>query len=77
MKKTYNKPEAIFDSFELTTSIASTCELLSNATQGICSVTDEVTGTTWYADGACNYIVQGNDGLCYHAPTDSSNVYSS
>lgn len=83
MKKIYTKPEIIFDSFELSQSIAAGCELLSSGTRETgCTVS--VPGDfgetlyTFFAEGSCDrYSPAELDSLCYHAPADAYNVFSS
>lgn len=77
MKKTYEKPEIMFENFTLTTNIAGDCEVKTwTPNSGNCAyeITDEfgdtsaiftsaMTGicTTTEADGEYN-------GICYHVP---------
>lgn len=81
MKK-YEKPEIHFISFELSESISAGCELITNLAQTVCEIfvnEDGWEGITVYADTkSCGYTPpNGSDKPCYHAPTDSYNVYSS
>lgn len=79
MKKVYTKPEIIFDSFELSQSIAAGCEGISQHAEGACAVWLEELGTSIFATTAiCKYAPPSpEDYVCYNAPTDSNNVYSS
>lgn len=88
MKKTYVKPAIFFEGFTLSTSIAAGCEVKTNTPavrqcgldygpftvfldtmHGVCTgfgvVEDDGSG-----DG--NY-----NGICYHVPTGSSNLFNS
>lgn len=78
LKKKYVKPTVIFESFELSKSIATGCEQISNSSQGVCPVLDPDIGKTYITDGACQMTPPGGyDSICYHAPTENSNVFSS
>ena len=39
MKKSYSKPQIMFDSFELSESIAGSCKAISNQALGVCKAT--------------------------------------
>lgn len=85
MKTGYEKPQIQFENFELSQSISAGCELISNQAQYSCSV--PVTEPGWGTvilymdeDGGCTTTPANpgaGDGLCYHAPSDNNNVYSS
>lgn len=82
MKKAYVKPQIAYESFQLSTSIASGCALLgSNAARYICPVTDPDSGFTLFADdiaSPCDTApVGGNDTVCYDVPVANWNVLSS
>lgn len=65
MKKEYKKPELLFDSFELSTSIAGTCKNLVGFAMGACHREDG--GFT--DNGSCLYEVPDNNepgNGCYH-----------
>ncbi|MEE1038797.1 MAG: hypothetical protein U0K95_06485 [Eubacterium sp.] len=79
-KKNYVKPQILITSFELAESIASGCEQISNTAEYVCSVSDEEAGLTYIAEGisGCVYTPPNpDDFVCYHAPSDSNNVFSS
>ena len=83
MKKTYEKPQIIFESFELSQSIAAGCAYQANAARGICGF-DTGVGILFTAEVlAClgeDGIIPApgdDDSICYHAPGDNSNVFSS
>lgn len=75
MKKAYQKPELIFDCFELSSSIAAGCEMISNSVENVCAVKvgDDVVYITDFS--VCTH--RNPDDLCYHVPTDALNVFSS
>lgn len=86
MKKTYVKPEIMFESFTLSTNIARDCEgePVNNATKGTCGIpgsggdflfTDGVSGCTIDWKGLTG--VDDYNGLCYHNPTDNNNLFNS
>lgn len=81
MKKLYSKPDIHFESFSLSTSIASTCEVKTyHPSNGVCGLkfgsqfifTEEIEGCT-------TKIVEGEayDGLCYHNPSENNNLFNS
>lgn len=83
MKKPYVKPEVHFESFELSTSIATGCEFKSNHTKNQCGFEVEgldgnvfITGVT-----GCKYKEPDSEnntyGICYHVPIDKSNLFTS
>ena len=79
MKKKYEKPQILITSFELSESIASGCEQISNAAEYACAVVDNEAGITYIADYTiCEFIPPNiDDTVCYHAPRDENNVFSS
>ena len=86
MKKTYMKPEIVFESFASSTNIAGDCEsIVGNATKGTCAVMG--TGNIAMFDGTVSACVfkpedMGGtkdewDGFCYHVPTEYANLFNS
>lgn len=76
MKKEYVKPEIVFESFKMSTSIAGPCVFDHNATdRSSCSV--DVGGFTLFSsEGTCEVI--GNESeVCYHVPTDDFRTFTS
>lgn len=81
MKRKYSKPEIIFENFSLNTHIAGNCaEIITNAgvdqcgyemSSGITVFISEVPGCT-HDEPDGNY-----NGLCYHVPTDDSDLFNS
>ena len=82
MKRIYNKPQIVFESFQLTESIAAACGVkTATPTQGLCGVeylpgivifTSDMTGicNTTYEDGKY-------DQLCYYIPTPEYLLFNS
>jgi hypothetical protein len=80
MKKAYQKPQILFESFQMSSNIASGCELVTNLpTQGACGYptrdgvvfVDMLTGCDiGNADGPYNTF-------CYHVPYAESNLFAS
>ena len=82
MKKIYVKPQITYESFQLSTSIAAGCALLStNALQYVCPVEDPDSGFMIFQDtaaSACDTApIGGNDSVCYDIPVANWNVLSS
>lgn len=82
MKKTYEKPEVYFESFELSTSIATGCEYRTNHAINVC--TYELSGGLGNVFVStttnCNNIKAPNgewNKICYHLPSDQSNLFTS
>lgn len=86
MKRAYEKPKIIFESFVMSTNIAGDCEepYVKNPTKGSCGVPpsfgDDVLWSVNIVNG-CNAEGGSNgttsDGLCYHNPSDSNNLFNS
>lgn len=85
MKKEYVKPQILFCDFELSQSIATGCELITNHADWVCPV--YVTGAGWEDIVIFNTSDPSSmcsadpsfvgDSVCYHVPSDSFNVYTS
>lgn len=79
MRKTYSKPEILFESFSMSTSIAAGCEFITKLqTEGSCGyeTRNGVVFTTKV--GGCEYHEPDeNDSLCYHVPTTGTNIFNS
>lgn len=85
MKKTYQKPEIMFEDFSLSTNIAGDCEgpHVHNPAKGSCGIPGS-NGTILFSSSIsdCNFdwmAFFGDDynGLCYHVPTETSNLFNS
>lgn len=79
MKAKYSKPIVKLISFELSQNISAGCEMISNAAPTVCPVEiPEWGGLTYIGETTCELDTPGeNDEICYHAPSDNSNVFSS
>lgn len=79
MKKAYVKPKMYYESFILSSSISSSCEGIANLGENQCSVTIPDIGIEIFtSEIACEYTPpSGDDTICYHAPSDWNNVFSS
>lgn len=85
MKKVYMKPQIMFESFALSTSIAGDCGIRTNTpSDGNCGyeMTDEFGDvSTLFLDsmtGVCStYQPDGYNGICYDVPTDTGNLFNS
>ncbi len=84
--KAYTKPEIMFEDFSLSTSIATGCEYIANHGDGTCGISVEIYpgySSTVFNTGmsGCTYQPPGDDdsynGICYHVPVDTNNVFSS
>lgn len=82
MKKPYSKPQILFESFSLSSSIAGDCEVKTDTqAAGTCGVSfGTITIFVGSAEG-CAYKVGVDDGdyngLCYHIPLDVYNLFNS
>ena len=70
MKKTYMRPEIMFESFTLSTNIAGDCEVKTDTpSKGNCGLEAPGLGTV-FLEGmtGCSWQVgeQAHDGICYH-----------
>lgn len=83
MKKTYTKPEILFESFTLSTNIAGTCEIKTYLpSNNTCGMEWEGVGIVFMETmtGCTDVKISegGNfDGICYHVPTETSNLFNS
>ena len=86
MKKTYSKPDIMFDSFSMNTNIASGCGMITKLpTQGVCGYQPDrsnfvvFTSSMTSGDGACTYPEDDGEynGICYHVPTSDDSLFSS
>lgn len=80
MKKTYNKPAVVFESFELSKSIASGCEFFATqADPNNCTFKDPTTNWVIFLNVECDFgsdVVDDSE-VCYNVPSDSKNVFAS
>ena len=82
MKRTYTKPEIVFEDFTLSTNIAAGCEVkIDTQAQGNCGY--EFGGMVLFLNGiaGCSDEIEDDgsrfNGLCYHNPTDLNNLFNS
>lgn len=80
MKKTYAKPQIVFESFQLTANIAGGCNTGPNsADEATCGYNDN--GWIVFQNSAVCNVLAGPDGnynrLCYHVPTGDMSVFTS
>ena len=79
MKKEYKKPQIIYESFELSQSIAGGCEFVSSAMRGMCPVITDLGFSVFITSYGCDVTPApgDDDQFCYDVPSDSNQVYSS
>lgn len=79
MKKKYVKPQIIIENFALSETIAAGCDFKTNTmVEGECGFplkgamifTSEVAGCLYHQP-------DNNDMICYHVPTDATNIFNS
>ena len=76
MKKEYKKPQIIFESFELSQSIANGCQYISNQAYGICPVDVDGFGAL-FNNAACEWPGVMGENVCYHDPAEDNRVFTS
>lgn len=81
MKKTYAKPQIVFESFQLTANIAGDCNTRPNSTnEATCGYYDDNGWIIFQNSAVCNMPANAgdqNDKLCYHVPTGDISVFTS
>jgi hypothetical protein len=83
MKKTYEKPDIMYEDFSMSTNIAAGCEVKARFAAGTCGVKWGEGLYFLFTDAtfACTKkVVDGSgdlNGLCYHNPTANNNVFIS
>ena len=87
MKREYTKPDILFESFSLSTSIAGNCETKTDTeARGQCGLPSTGLGTIFVDTiEACTFDVEegkylgpgDNDGICYHAFVPTNNLFNS
>ena len=81
MKKTYSKPEIVFEDFSLSTSITAGCDLDTPAPSYEENCGYPTKNGVVFVEGiqACTYKPQGGvyNGFCYHVPADDANLFNS
>ena len=80
MKKNYSKPAIHFEMLSVGTSVSSSCEGIANFAMGLCSITIDVgfEMNIYQTPDICDYTgPEVDDMICYHAPSDNNNVFTS
>lgn len=81
MKKKYQRPELYYESFALCSTIAAGCEGIANFAENACTVTLRGDGyelVLFNSNTVClDSPPNADDYLCYHAPTENNNIFSS
>ena len=83
MKKAYNKPEIVFESFSMSTNIAAGCTLTnvthSSGEYGCGYKPDRFNYIIFTSDMGCTTTEDDGDynGICYHVPSESSSLFTS
>lgn len=83
MRKTYLKPEIVFEDFSLCENIAAGCEIIVPAPRsGQCGYAYEGGGgATLFVDdttGCSDHMPDSeSNGFCYHVPIQSNNLFNS
>lgn len=83
MKKSYNKPDILFESFALSVDIAGGCErIIEGHLGGQCALELVGVGNVFTEEvGACTVKVDDGselaDGFCYHVPMADRNLFNS
>ena len=79
MKKTYVKPFASFESFELSANIAAGCVVKTGHAKYDCKY--EMVGVgTLFVGNNCDYDYNNDDGdtlFCYNIPSDTQKLFTS
>lgn len=83
MKKLYSKPEIMFEDFTLSENIAGDCaNIVGNASEYSCPYVDR-SGNNVFTERLatiCTDVQQAdgaNNGICYHVPYDSTDLFNS
>lgn len=82
MRKTYSKPEILFESFSMSTNIAAGCELDTPLPSYEQNCGYPIRGAVIFVEGTqCTTYPQSpdgtHDGFCYHVPYDDKNLFNS
>lgn len=79
MKRAYQRPIVCFQNFALSNQVSSGCEGIANSVEFQCSVLIPEFGyEVFNSENICPVSPPGvDDYICFHAPTDENNVYSS
>lgn len=80
MKKSYSKPVIRFESLSIGSFSSSECEGIANFASGLCSVTIDIGFEIeiFQLESVCPWCTPDvNDMVCYHAPSENNNVFTS
>ena len=86
MKKNYSKPDILFESFSLSTDIAGGCEVkIATPSANQCGIRIAGNEVVFLENisGCATVVEDGSDdlaalnGLCYHVPNQSYNLFNS
>ncbi len=78
MKKTYSKPDIVFEDFSLTTSIAAGCAIQTGTpSANMCSM--DFGGMNLFLSGiaACTDPIEDGIYHCYHVPIEENQLFNS
>lgn len=77
-KKQYIKPAIKYESFNMSSHIASGCALGPTSAEFACPVMVPEWGITFFGEKNCDYSTPDvYDMVCYHVPTADGNVFTS
>lgn len=80
MKKSYVKPQACFEDFQLSANIAAGCSWKSGHNLDDCTFDVPGVGSVFITnEQGCKYVSKkdGDYGVCYHVPIDSTKLFTS
>ena len=80
MKKKYQTPQILFESFTLSSSVAAGCGVISKPSAAyVCPVEDPEFGFTIFSDtNVCDYTSpDAYDRVCYNVPLENNSVFTS
>ena len=78
MKKTYSKPQMIFESFATASFVAACSNQQTQQAQGSCPV--YMSGMAYFTTGVtgCRFkVTDGTAGFCYYVPAADNNLFGS
>lgn len=81
MKKTYSKPEIVFENFAVSTNIAGSCNfLVNNSVKYVCAYHDVRNDKYVFTSEISACVTKnedGSNGICYHVPVETSDLFNS